>query len=114
VQKEFGTAKKEAKKNIKKTVFYQLVFRNNLQVNKKSESFWTLPISPLFLLNHQVSWCKFPFGGPTLQISDPIVSKYDEIIDELHRFANFGLFLAKQGTFDRFLKYKPMLSEYSI
>ncbi len=46
-----------------KRMFYQLVFRNNLQVNKKSESFWTLPISALFLLNHQVSWCKLLFGG---------------------------------------------------
>lgn len=37
-----------------KRAFYQLVFRNNLQVNKKSESFWTLPISPLFLLNQEI------------------------------------------------------------
>lgn len=46
-----------------KRMFYQLVFRNNLQVNKKSESFWTLPISALFLLNHQVFGTEFLVGG---------------------------------------------------
>lgn len=27
-------------------------------------------------------------------------------MDEIHRFANFGMFLTNQGTFEKFLKYK--------
>ena len=46
--------------------------------------------------------------GDDVKNSDPIIGRYDELIDEIYRFANFGLFLAKQGTFPKFLKYKTV------
>ena len=41
----------------------QLVFRNNLLINKKKEGFWTLPFSSFYLLNHQFSSVSVLVGG---------------------------------------------------
>jgi len=46
-----------------KRAFLQLVFRNNLLINKKKEGFWTLPFSSFYLLNHQFSDVSVLVGG---------------------------------------------------
>ena len=46
-----------------KRLFLKLVFRNNLQANKKLEDFWTLPISALFALKGAYLTTNLPTFG---------------------------------------------------
>lgn len=46
-----------------KRLFLKLVFRNNLQANKKLEDFWTLPISALFALKRAYLMTDLPTFG---------------------------------------------------